>query len=882
MSISDWSTSALSPCCRVKVLLVMVIIGISGCGRSTNEKLAEALSRSNQAAVLFNQQNYRRALAEIHQAIIANSDLKRDSALGENYLLLGHCQRKLGAYDSALGSFNASLEFFHLCGDQKLERRGRLALAQLTYDLRRYRDALSVASDAAAEGKVFSDSTNTLQALVLVARSNHKLRNYLKEIEVLDTLMSQNTRQATDEVKQELWEMLFQAHVGIGIERNVRTTFNRWRTSVMAGTDSGALARPYIAWGQYQESLSRPDSASRIYSQALNLIGGRTKRALQARVLTSLGNLSYRAKHLDNARLYYTDAQNLARHENNILLEQSLSLLLVACDWKSSSDPSHAPELGKRCAQIAAVCSQTACVADQVFALFLQGMIADRAGDTSTGLASYRKALKLQIENVVQTEDDRSLADELAAVFLEGEKVDWYDPLLKRYCLSKNASEFLALVEERNLRNYERFFACLTMTTGDQNFNQIVAQITMKRNAVQLLQADMLDELAGGRARNVERFEILRDLLPGRLAELGKSVESIDTNNFRWVLYPKQITMRLIQDALPQNTGLLEYCTLDDQTFIVLVTKDTFFIRGTNVARRNLLSSIEEYNRLIGDPRLNSDVPMFDAASAERRIDELSPILRSFLFEPVGLAAVNLSKLYVVLPQDYGWLPFHTLRPAGGVPGSSLINKLNIGYLPSAAALLFSSTPEKYSNDIVGFGHAGRTNWDVEYELRDIRGFYDKAKMFFSTAATLKRLAPLSYDLLHVAACFALHVDLPDSTGVTLSDGVTPFGVADVSLGRMMTFPRPQTLIFSNINPVAGGLWRYPAMAFLANGARNVILTMWQGERKAKRSFGEVFYTNLMQGVAPTNSYHQAMVELTKNEETMKPYQWGLYYQFGR
>lgn len=881
MSISNRKIEWLSERRLREFLLLVVILTIAGCGRSTTEKMGDALGRSDQAAILFNQQNYVRALSEIHEAIIINGELKRDSALGENYILLGLCQRKLGAYDSALTAFTTSLEYFHLVGDQKLERRGRIALAQLSYDLHRYRNALSVAADAAAEGKVFADSANTFQALLLVARSNHKLRNFPKEISVLEGLMGENMIGVSEEVRQDIWEMLFHARAGRGVQEDVRATFSRWCASAAAGGDSAALARPYVAWGQYQELLSHPDSASRVYSHALNLIGGKTKRALQSRVLTSLGNLSYKGKHLDNARLYYTDAQHLAQQENNILLEQSLNLMLVACDWKSST-ARNAPELEKRCAQIASVCAQTACLSGEVFAFFLQGMIADRRGDTASALPLFRHALARLAENVVRVEDDRSIADELTGLFLEGENLDWFDPLLRVYCLSKNAAEVMALLERRTLRKYEQFFSRLILSTADRDINRALEQITLKRNATQLLEADILGELAGGRARNLERFETLKDLLPQRLADLRSSVESIDGNNFRWVLYPKLITMRMIQDTLPPNTGLAEYCTLENQTFVVLVTRDTFYVRNVNVARRYLLSSTQEYNRLIGDVRLNADVPLFDAASAERRIAELAPILHSWLFEPIAPMAMNLSKLYVVFPEEYGWLPLHTLRPSGSGAGSSLINKLNIGYLPSAAALFFSSTGEEYTKDIVGFGHAGRTSWDVEYELKDIRGFYDKARMFFDTTATLGHLIPLSYDLLHVAASFTLHVEMPDSSAVTLSDGVTPYGVEDVSLGKMLIVPQPQTLIFSNVSPVPGGLWRYPAMAFLAGGSRNVILTMWQGERKAKKYFGEVFYTNLMAGISTSTCYHQAIVAMLKNEETMKSFQWGLYYQFGR
>jgi hypothetical protein len=114
------------------------------------------------------------------------------------------------------------------------------------------------------------------------------------------------------------------------------------------------------------------------------------------------------------------------------------------------------------------------------------------------------------------------------------------------------------------------------------------------------------------------------------------------------------------------------------------------------------------------------------------------------------------------------------------------------------------------------------------------------------------------------------------------SDGVTPDGSQFVPLGAFALMPAPKTLIFSNISPTAGGLWRYPALEMLAAGSRTVILTMWQGERKAKKDFGAAFYSHLMEGISSPVSYHEAMIAMTKDTDSPKVYQWGLYYKFGR
>ncbi len=862
--------------------VILVIVMFTGCGKSDSDKAREATERSVQSATFFNQQNYVRALNTINQAISLNTELNRDSALGENYILLAHCQRQLGQYDSALTAFKTSLQYFHLFGDPKLERRGRIGLAELFYALDDYSSALSLASDAAGESKVFSDAQNAYRAMIIVAKSYHKLRNFDREISALDELAQGNIQYGPEQSQYEILELLFQAHVSAGIQHDIREAFDKWRTVSSGNGDSIQTAKAFTAWGHYQELLHQQDSSLKAFSQALSLLGGREHRPLQMDVLTSLGNLSYRSQHFDNARLYYNDAQNLARQENNIILEQLLGLMLVSCDWKTGAGRSKTgsmPELEKRCADIASTCRQTSFFTGEAFALYMQGTLEWQRNDTAKAAPSFREALRLITDHVRLDDDDKTTMHHLIDVFMEGEHSGWYDPLLRISCSSQNTGEVFSLLEHENLDDMQNYFSRSALKTADTGLNSAIADISLKRTSLKLLEEDIRDELATGKHRNLERFETLKELYPMRFGELVASSGAIENNNFKWLLLSPELHLRAVRDTLPRNAALIEYAVLENEIYCIVVTKDSSYLKKTSASRQRVVSIVQEYNRLIGDPRLNYNAPMFDEASAIRRVNELSPVLYTMLVEPILPLLANVAKLYIVTPQEFGWLPFHTLRSPGSGP---LINKFEISYLPSAAVLLFASKPEQSVHDVIGFGHAGRTGWDVEYELKDIRSFYDKAKMYFDTTATFAHLAGLSTDVLHLAAEFTVNTDVPDSSVIVVSDGATPDGLTGIPLGSLLAIPTTQAFVFSNITPAAGGLSRYAPMAFLANGTRTVIATMWQGERKAKKYFGEVFYTNLLGGISSGEAYHKAMTAMTKNEDFSKLYDWGLYYQFGR
>ena len=186
-----------------------------GCRGSDSDKVHEAADHNTQAALLFSRQDYVKSLAEINRAINLNGELARDSALGENYLLQALCLRKLGQYDSSISAFRISLEYFHHAGDQRLERRGRVALAELFYALGRYKDALSLASDAAGEAKVFSDISNVSHALIVVANASHQLKNFAREFSVIDELSRMDGQPGSEVQKIDLLKMSFSASIAV-------------------------------------------------------------------------------------------------------------------------------------------------------------------------------------------------------------------------------------------------------------------------------------------------------------------------------------------------------------------------------------------------------------------------------------------------------------------------------------------------------------------------------------------------------------------------------------------------------------------------------------------------------------------------------------------
>ena len=139
-----------------------------------------------------------------------------------------------------------------------------------------------------------------------------------------------------------------------------------------------------------------------------------------------------------------------------------------------------------------------------------------------------------------------------------------------------------------------------------------------------------------------------------------------------------------------------------------------------------------------------------------------------------------------------------------------------------------------------------------------------------------------TYDVLHVAAEFYLNREVPQNSHAVFADDARTIRQHNVPLGEMLKLRSPQALVFSNISSIPGGFSRYAPLAFLANGTRTVIASMWQGDRRAKKAFGEGLYTNLFSGFTAGDAYYRSIIMMAKNGEMSHVQRWELYYKFGK
>jgi CHAT domain-containing protein len=69
---------------------------------------------------------------------------------------------------------------------------------------------------------------------------------------------------------------------------------------------------------------------------------------------------------------------------------------------------------------------------------------------------------------------------------------------------------------------------------------------------------------------------------------------------------------------------------------------------------------------------------------------------------------------------------------------------------------------------------------------------------------------------------------------------------------------------------------------FLANGTQEIVFTSTVPSRKAKKFFGEIFYTTLLTGADVRAAYRKAQLEMIRTADYASPFTWAPFFLWGR
>jgi len=115
-----------------------------------------------------------------------------------------------------------------------------------------------------------------------------------------------------------------------------------------------------------------------------------------------------------------------------------------------------------------------------------------------------------------------------------------------------------------------------------------------------------------------------------------------------------------------------------------------------------------------------------------------------------------------------------------------------------------------------------------------------------------------------------------------LGDGVSPDGTVPIPLETVFSLPPAPAVLLVNLSNRLPAANRAVAAAFLANGSSAVVLNAAPLTRKAKKLFGESFYTALQTGVPVPAALRSAQTMMAGSRELSAPFFWAPLMLWGK
>ncbi|HTR00129.1 MAG TPA: CHAT domain-containing tetratricopeptide repeat protein, partial [Candidatus Acidoferrum sp.] len=416
-----------------------------------------------------------------------------------------------------------------------------------------------------------------------------------------------------------------------------------------------------------------------------------------------------------------------------------------------------------------------------------------------------------------------------------------------------------------------------------------------------------LDKIAADSAAAKDMSEVL----PTAYYHQYDLLELARLENVKKVPVPPPLSLREIQQRLDAKQRVLYYFIAEQDCYLFEITARTFSVHR--------LGSTAELQSLL-DPVVASDkTPSAFPLAALRKLGH-------FLL-PATLATANAAELVIVPHRGLDTLPFAALQLPGTDDYEPLVNRFAIKEVPSLSAYFMKKPAHSVANrkDIAVFADPvfarddlatadadamtdgfrsselqqdAFRNWTGKLERLPYTGIeaknlvmaFDKGKVleFTGERATLDNLvspAVRAARILHIATHGYFHSTSSDNVGLVLSavdehhNEVANFVTLSELLGHNFD---NELVVISGCDTAMGlelngegmfGLTR----GFLAQGAGQVISTLWPVSDRASAEFMKLLYGHLLETRNVAQALQQAQRDLSRNPAYRSPYYWAGY-----
>ncbi|MDH3253024.1 MAG: CHAT domain-containing protein, partial [Ignavibacteria bacterium] len=638
------------------------------------------------------------------------------------------------------------------------------------------------------------------------------------------------------------------------------------------------MGQTFEAFQSFSDGLRRSDRA-------------RGAAGLREEMLIRIGNIYLGNGQESEAARFYRAALNSALRMKNKIAEGYLFLQLGHC---MIGDAGQRDDAVRNYESALALFQGISFGQGKAYALFSLGSAAERARQFSEAVQQYGLALT-ELEQLQWRPDREDLYRDCEEAFYRRLQTTPHESIITLLLELGRYEEAFWYMERRQGRHLYGVLATLETVMPDARLTDLFGRFRHTRFLLAGAERHLRDLLTSS-GPAVDALPAVVDLINRRsrfLEDLRDSVVEV-APSMEAAVRIKNIGLAEVQRLLPPGVAFVEHVATRRSLYMFVATNGRAAVRIAAAERDLVRSQVDEFVRMLRMRELYTDSTEIQQGRVDGRIQELTSSLYQIFVRPLEGDIAGVTKVEVVLQQEFAGLPLHALRRNAGRGNPYLAEQVLVRYLPAAFTLGFRSavparprlTPRNpetpTQRQILAVGHTGTTGWDVEYELRDIRAFFKDARFLFAQQATLAALRQESGDLLHLAMEVRFDERNPENSYVLLSDGKAFNTTTSVLWGELYSIPPFPTVVVSDLAEDRATVRPSLPYLFLATGTTAVVGQMYVPMRKTKKYFGEVFYTTLLTGSSSEAAFRQMQLEMIRNPEYSPSYIWAPFALWGK
>ena len=848
-------------------ILALSGTGCTGDGRGPEANLDSTLVRAEQ---LFDQGKIIDARRRLTAGLAASSGTWKGPRAAGAYRWLGDLSLQAAQLDSALLFYSRAEEAFRGGAQRHEAFTMSLAIVDLHRLMQQEDDARDLATETLRLAALLGDSSAAQDARWALLGLYRTLEQPGERDRVAAALRASCRRSGDIPGEARVMREIALSEMSAGALDPAITHCLESITLAGKGKDSAGVVRALLLLAETFDRAGKTREAQEAFATAMQQCAGAgLDPALHLEALLRTGNFFLRTHHADFAIPYFQKVYALAGTTANSLASAYALLQHGQCEAAAKS--ANAGPLFRRAFDILQNIGDARGLA---YALVSIGQLAEQENKITDATQLYRASIKAQESVYAATAPDDLWFDCATSAPGNG-GADGYGAMISLLLQTGRNDEAFWYQERRNARALYNNFAAWNVETGAPGIDSMLHAFGHLR-AVHTGAEFQLRALAAAEQPGTDALlNAARQALIAaqeRLDALGDRIVHADA---RWapLVHPDGVTVGDIQRSLGDDVTLLTYLPTRQALHISAITPTRSTMSMGAVGENRVNELARQYLDECATRARAADSAGENSRRTDGRMLELSRALYEAMLLPVEPSLRQGGQLLIVLPAQMPVFSLAGLR-RGGSGAPPLLERCPIGYLPVARFAGGSGESGLPIRSVDALGIRGSTGWDVEYELRDIHAFYREAQLLFGKEATLAGLRALHPDLLHLAVEVRFNTQRPLRGALVLGDGITEDGAVPVPLSALFVFPAVRSVVLFNLSDHVPSVERAVAAAFLINGSSAVVLNASPLTRKAKKSFGEGFYTALQSGATVHAAAASAQEAMLHAKELSPPQFW--------